>query len=183
MLLLLLKLDYLIDMNFKLRKAELIDIDRIWILLQQGIAKRKQEGSEQWQDGYPNRDVVLKDITHQYGIVLENESQEVVAYIAMIDDIDTAYEMIEGKWLSHLSEKYMVFHRLIVDQENSIRGLATWFLQNLEPMVLEKGIHSIKVDTNFDNVGMLRVFEKLGYQYCGKVYMRGKERLAFEKLV
>lgn len=170
-------------MNCSIRKATLADCDAIWNLLQQGIEKRKIEGSNQWQDGYPNRNVVLNDITHHYGLVVENENQEMVGYLAMIADVEPAYEEIEGKWMSPAGENYVVFHRLIVNLKHPIKGLATWILKEVEQLVLDQGIRSIKVDTNFDNVGMLRVFEKLGYQYCGKVYFRGSERLAFEKLL
>ena len=170
-------------MDFQIRVATTNDIDVIWNLLQQGIEKRRVEGSNQWQDGYPNRDVVVNDVKNQYGIVVENESSEIIAYIAMIADIEPAYEEIIGDWISPNSEKYVVFHRLIVDQTNPIKGLATWMMHKVEHFVVEKGIQSIKVDTNFDNVGMLRVFDKLGYQYCGKVYFRGSERLAFEKII
>ena len=48
---------------------------------------------------------------------------------------------------------------------------------------LAKGnnIFSIKVDTNFDNIPMLKILEKLGYTYCGEVTFRGSFRKAFEK--
>ena len=170
-------------MDFKIRIATINDIDTIWNLLEKGIEKRKEEGSNQWQDGYPNRDVVVNDINNEYGLMVENESNEIVGYLAMIADIEPAYEEIKGEWLSPKGEKYVVFHRLIVDQNNPIKGLATWILKEVEQLVFNKGIKSIKVDTNFDNVGMLRVFEKLGYQQCGKVYFRGSERLAFEKIL
>lgn len=168
-------------MIFHLRRATKKDIDAIWDLLQQGIEKRKNEGSNQWQDGYPNREVVINDVDNSYGIVVENSFNEIVGYIAMIDEIEPAYEAIDGQWLSPCNEKYIVFHRLIVNQSKPIKGLATWIMQNVEQLVLDKGIYSIKVDTNFDNIGMLRIFEKLDYQYCGKVYFRGSQRLAFEK--
>jgi hypothetical protein len=32
-------------------------------ILQQAIARRKADGSNQWQDGYPNPEVILNDIT------------------------------------------------------------------------------------------------------------------------
>ena len=35
-----------------------------------------------------------------------------------------------------------------------------------------KSSFSIKVDTNFDNLAMLHILEKLDYQYCGEVYFR-----------
>jgi len=167
--------------QYTIKQASLTDADAIWNLLQDGILKRKEEGSNQWQDGYPNLDVVLNDIHNQYGIIVLNESNKIVGYIAMIDEIEPAYEVLEGKWLSH--QPYVVFHRLIVDLQNPIKGFATWFLSALETLVINKGISSIKVDTNFDNLAMLRVFDKLGYTYCGKVYFRGSERLAFEKLL
>ncbi len=40
-----------------------------------------------------------------------------------------------------------------------------------------------KVDTNFDNAAMLHILKKLGYTYCGEVYLAGGERKAFEKLL
>ncbi|WP_409450858.1 hypothetical protein [Epilithonimonas sp.] len=40
-----------------------------------------------------------------------------------------------------------------------------------------------KVDTNFDNAAMLQILKKLGYTYCGEVYLAGSERKAFEKLL
>lgn len=50
-----------------LRQATLNDVDRIWEILQQAIEKRKEEGSEQWQNGYPNLDVVQNDISNGFG--------------------------------------------------------------------------------------------------------------------
>lgn len=33
---------------------------------------------------------------------------------------------------------------------------------------------------NFDNAAMLHILKKLGYTYCGEVYLAGGERKAFE---
>lgn len=109
--------------------------------------------------------------------------KEIVAYIALIFDIEPAYENIEGKWLSSPETPYAVIHRLAVSQENPVKGLATWIMQEIEKFCKEKDIYSIKVDTNYDNIGMLRVFEKLDYTYCGEVYFRGGARKAFEKIL
>jgi len=56
-------------------------------------------------------------------------------------------------------------------------------MEFIEKVALEKNIHSIKVDTNFDNPAMLKTFENLGYSYCGEVYFRGSARKAFEKVI
>jgi len=40
--------------NETFRKAALEDADDIWEILRRAIARRKEDGSNQWQDGYPN---------------------------------------------------------------------------------------------------------------------------------
>ncbi|MBQ0148174.1 MAG: GNAT family N-acetyltransferase [Flavobacteriaceae bacterium] len=168
-------------MDFKFRNATINDIDIIWKLLEQGIQKRKKEGSNQWQDGYPNKDVVRNDIENNYGFIIENDKNTILGYIAAIEEIEPAYEIIEGNWLTN--DKYIVLHRLVVDTINPIKGLATWIMHNIEQLILDREIYSIKVDTNFDNIGMLRIFDKLNYHYCGKVFFRGSPRLAFQKIL
>ncbi|WP_300597818.1 GNAT family N-acetyltransferase [Niabella sp.] len=166
--------------NIELRTATAADAGAIWQLLQQAIEKRKQEGSAQWQDGYPNPDVVAKDIEKGYGYVCTNEAGDVIGYTALIFDGEPAYEALEGQWLTN--RPYAVIHRLAtVTGPKAIKGLGTRIMMAVETVCRKQGIFSIKADTNFDNTGMLRVFEKLGYTYCGEVYFRGAARKAFEK--
>lgn len=164
-----------------LRKASAEDVTSIWLLLQKGIAKRKEEGSNQWQDGYPNELVVKNDILLNYGYVIENEKDQIVGYFALIFDVEPAYEKLEGTWLS--DQEYAVIHRLVTDPVHKVKGLAEWILLEIESIVQSKSVYSIKVDTNFDNGAMLYLFNKLGYKYCGEVYFRGSARKAFEKLL
>ncbi|MCF3110932.1 GNAT family N-acetyltransferase [Niabella sp. CC-SYL272] len=164
----------------ELRKATAADAAGIWQLLQQAIEKRKQEGSAQWQDGYPNPEIVAKDIEKGYGYVCTDTAGAIVGYTALIFDGEPAYEALEGEWLT--ARPYGVIHRLATATgQNAIKGLGTRIMQAVERICRQQGIFSIKADTNFDNTGMLRVFEKLGYTYCGEVYFRGAARKAFEK--
>lgn len=168
--------------DIRFRKATFNDVDSIWAILREAINKRRDEGSEQWQDGYPNREVVVKDIENGYGFVGERIEGELVAYVAIIGDIEPAYEKLEGKWLTE--RPYIGIHRLAVSQTDFIKGLGTWMMLEAEKVSLSQNRYSIKVDTNYDNIGMLRVFDKLGYVYCGEVYFRsGAQRKAFEKLL
>ena len=167
--------------NLTFRKANLNDAEAIWDILQQAISKRKNEGSNQWQDGYPNPSVVENDLKNNFGYVVENQKNEIISYIALIDEIEPAYTAIEGKWLT--DQKYLVIHRMAVDQVKKVKGLAEWMMKQAERIAKENQIFSIKVDTNFDNGAMLYLFEKLGYTYCGEVYFRGSARKAFEKVL
>ena len=169
------------ETGLNLRQANLSDADRIWEILQQAIQKRKEEGSEQWQNGYPNLDVVENDISNGFGYIIENVDNLIIGYVAIIDEIEPAYTAIEGKWLN--DDSYIVIHRLAVAQDIKIKGLGTWAMNEIEKIAITKKIQNIKVDTNFDNIGMLRVFEKLGYHYCGEVYFDGSARKAFQKVI
>ena len=42
----------------------------------------------------------------------------------------------------------------------------------IEQYALSKNIYSLKADTNHDNIPMMKIFEKLGYTFCGIVYIR-----------
>jgi GNAT superfamily N-acetyltransferase len=167
--------------NIKLRSAIAQDLEAIWPLFAQGIEKRRLEGSAQWQDGYPNPQSIANDIDKGYGYVCTDHNNEILGYVAIIFDVEPAYEVLEGKWLT--LGRYACVHRLVVSQTHKIKGLATWVMREVERIVLDNDIISIKADTNHDNGGMLRVFEKLGYIYCGKVYFRGSARQAFEKVL
>lgn len=167
--------------NLLLRKATYSDKEIIWEILQQAILKRKNEGSEQWQQGYPNPEVIVDDITNGYAFVCVNEEQ-VLAYVALIFEGEPAYDSIDGKWLTE-SNDFAVIHRLATLQSQAIKGVGTWVLKALELEVESQGVASIRVDTNFDNVGMIRVFEKLNYQYCGEVLLKGSPRRAYEKII
>jgi GNAT superfamily N-acetyltransferase len=164
----------------KLRLAEMAELDTIWEILQDAIAQRKRDGSEQWQQGYPNLETVTKDIQDGYGYVVE-EDEEVVAYAAIIFGVEPNYAEITGKWLSE--GDYAVVHRVATAEAVKGKGVATQLFILIEELSRSKGILSIKVDTNFDNQPMLRILEKLSYTYCGEIFFGGATRMAFEKLL
>ena len=68
-----------------LRKAELVELPFIWNILLQAIEQRKQDGSEQWQNGYPNEETIYDDIIHGYAYVLV-EQNIIIAYAALLFD-------------------------------------------------------------------------------------------------
>ena len=167
-------------MNYNFRKASLSDINPIWDILQQAIVRRKNDGSNQWQDGYPNLEVVQKDIEKESGYVL-TEGESIVGYIAVLINDEPAYEKIEGEWLTN--NDFVLFHRVAISENYLGKGLAKMMINYIEDFAVENKINSIKADTNFDNFAMLNIFEKLGYKYCGQVYLRGNPRRAFEKVL
>jgi len=165
---------------FNFRKAEISEIPAIWKILQQAIQRRKDDGSEQWQNGYPNPETILNDIGKGVGFVLVYQN-EIVGYSAVIINDEPAYLDIKGKWLTNAD--FVVVHRVAVADEFLGKGLAQKMFTFIEEFAISNNIPSIKVDTNFDNLPMLRIMDKLKYTYCGEVFFNGSARKAFEKVL
>ncbi|MFT3910979.1 MAG: GNAT family N-acetyltransferase [Ferruginibacter sp.] len=164
----------------KLRKADLSEITVIWEILQQAIEQRRQDGSDQWQNGYPNEQTVYNDITNGYGYVV-TDNNIIIAYAAIIFAVEPAYNEIKGKWLTN--GDYVVVHRIATSNSVKGQGVATKLFKLIEDLAIEHHIFSIKVDTNFDNVPMLKILERLDYIYCGEILFSGAPRKAFEKVL
>ncbi|MGN6151799.1 MAG: GNAT family N-acetyltransferase [Lysobacteraceae bacterium] len=150
--------------NATLRAATASELPAIWDIVQQAIEQRRRDGSTQWQNGYPNERTIRDDIAQGYAHVLV-EDDEILAYAAVLFGADPAYASIDGRWLT--DGPYAAVHRLARPDAAKSKGAATRLLQRLEASCLDKGIRSIRLDTNFDNAPMLHILAKLGYVYCG----------------
>ena len=167
-------------MNYHFKKAELSDIIPIWTILKDAIARRKQDGSSQWQDGYPNPEVLQKDIEKGQGFILVL-GETIIGYCAILTNDEPAYETIEGKWITNTD--FVVVHRIAIATNHLGQGYAKMIMKHIENFALNNTIYSIKVDTTFDNIAMIKIFENSGYVYCGEVYFRGSPRKAYEKVL
>lgn len=167
-------------MKYHFRKAEISEIAPIWDILQHAIQRRKEDGSNQWQDGYPNPEVIRKDIENEHGFVL-TEAETIIGYTAILINDEPQYAKIDGKWLTN--DDFVVFHRVAIAEKQLGKGLATKMIQYIEDFAQKNNIYSVKADTNFDNIAMMKIFEKSGYTLCGEVYFRGSPRKAYEKVL
>ncbi len=166
--------------ELKLTKAKLSDADEIWKILQQAIERRKLDGSNQWQEGYPNFETVKSDIEKGIGYVLKYENS-IAGYSAILPNDEPSYTEIEGKWLSN--GDFLVVHRVAISNDFLGKGFAKKLFYLIEDLARQQNVYSIKVDTNFDNAAMLKILDSSGFQYCGEINVRGNSRKAFEKLL
>lgn len=164
----------------KLRTATIDDVPEIWNIIQFAIAQRKADGSDQWQYGYPNEQSILADINNQHGYVIE-ENGIILLYAAIIFGIDEAYNEIEGAWLN--DNDYVVLHRLAIAEIAKGRGIAMHLFKEVETLAQSKNVYNIRVDTNYDNIPMLKLMDRLHYIYCAEVQMGGGTREAFQKIL
>tara|TARA_B110000305_G_scaffold155080_1_gene171746 strand:+ start:348 stop:857 length:510 start_codon:yes stop_codon:yes gene_type:complete len=167
-------------MDYQFRLAKISEAFEIWQILKDAIQRRKEDGSNQWQDGYPNMDVVKNDIERKIGFVL-TQNDNIIGYTAIIINNEPDYINIEGKWLTN--QDFMVYHRVAISKKFLAKGMAKKMMKLIEEYALSKNIYSLKADTNHDNIPMLKIFEKMGYSFCGTVHIRQSPRKAYEKVL
>lgn len=148
-----------------------------------GQAKRrmKEQGLDQWQDGYPDEAAILNDIKHKQGHVFRKWFVY-AAYAAIVFDKDPYYEKIDGKWLSN-GEPYVTVHRLAVHDDFLGLDLARHALKFAERKARAKGVKWFRIDTHHDNRAMRNLIRDFGFTLCGIVQVRDGMRMAYEKKV
>ena len=165
-----------------LRKTTIEDISRVMEIIEQGRAYLKLSNVDQWQNGYPNEEIIREDIVDGYGYVLECEGK-IVGTVALSFDGEPWYDNIyNGKWLTN--EDFLVIHRLAVSDDVRGKDAAAEIMRKAKDLCAQRGICSIKIDTHEDNVIMQKFVKKNGFEYCGLVILGSEgERLCFEKVL
>ena len=166
------------DKELVFRQAVPHEVPLIMQIIRQAQARMHAAGSRQWQDGYPALDDIRRDIADSCGYVLAAGNVP-VAYGAVLFGGEPAYGSIEGEWLCQ--PPYVVVHRLAVAQEMRRCGLATRFMREVETFARNVGLHSFRVDTNFDNRSVRSLLSALGFTYCGEIFYAHGSRRAYEK--
>jgi N-acetylglutamate synthase-like GNAT family acetyltransferase len=167
-------------MIYHFRTASINDIPIIWTILQQAILRRKNDGSNQWQDGYPNLTVIQNDIKNGYGHVLL-EGENIIGYCAIAINDEPEYLKIDGSWLTNAD--FVVFHRVAISTAYLGKNLSKKMIDFIEGYATNHNIKSLKADTNYDNFAMMKILGKSGFKFCGIVYFRGSQRRAYEKIL
>lgn len=129
----------------------------------------------QWINGYPAEEFILKEINDGHCYTCENENSEIVGTFCFIPGEDPTYAYIEdGEWLNN--EPYAVIHRMAGN--GKIKGIADECLQ-----WSFKQCKNIRVDTHHDNIVMQNILLKNGFKRCGIIYVKnGTPRIAFQKI-
>ena len=171
-------------MNF--RKSTFDDVDRILEIIEKAKIELRKLGLDQWQKGYPDREVIENDVKNGISYVLEEISEKIVGTIVLSPKKEEPYSKIEGKWIT--TDDYIVIHRLAVDSKIKNKGIATKILEFSEKECIKNKILSIKADTHENNEPMKRFLEKNGFSYCGVIYLNkgtdiGEKRIAYEKII
>lgn len=163
------------------RQAKISDLDQIVEIIELSKKYLKETKVDQWQDGYPAKEDLRRDIESGNSYVLTNKDEIVATTVISLDGESTYNSIFNGEWITN--EDYIVMHRVAVHDKYKGKGIFKELIKEAEILALNKGISSIKIDTHRDNISMQRAVVKNDFKKCGIIYLEdGSERIAFEKV-
>ncbi len=163
----------------QIRKTTEQDLERVLEIYAFARKFMKEHGNpNQWgPTNWPPAALIREDIRRGDSYVCVNDTGQVIGTFYYISgkDIEPTYrEIEEGAWLD--DSPYGVVHRIASD--GSEKGTGAFCLN----WAFAQCGH-LRVDTHGDNIVMQNLVKKLGFVYCGIIYVEEDEypRLAFER--
>ncbi len=166
--------------NLRFRKGVASDLERIMELVADAQNWFRGQNIDQWQDGYPTREIISSDIVGGVNYIIElNGVASATAVISFAGE--PTYSEIKGRgWLNE--NRYAVVHRIAVADECRRKGIAKEILLFTEELCAERGVSDIRIDTHRDNRAMRSLLKKMGYTHCGRITLTsGAFREAYHK--
>jgi len=157
-----------------IRKTTVQDLPEVYLLYERARDFMRENGNpDQWKDGFPSPEIVGHDIAIGNSYVCVKEEQIATVFYFNIET-EPSYLKIDGQWLD--DRPYGVVHRIASSRE--IRGTGMFCLD-----WCFNQCRNLRIDTHRDNIPMRNLLNKLGFTFCGIIWLEdGDERLAFQKV-
>lgn len=167
------------DGEIKIRKATLKDLNIVFQIFKTAIKVMDSNCILQWDDIYPDKDILNKDIQKEEMFLGEIEGK-IVSVFVLNQEYEEEYD--NGNW-KHVESKFAVIHRLCVNPIFQNKKIGTKTVNKIEEMLRQNGIESIRLDAFSLNPYALKLYKNLGYIKVGKVEWRKGQFYLFEKLL
>lgn len=160
-------------------------LEEICVIMEQARAQLRRLGLDQWQKGYPSREVWEQDIRDR-AAWLAAEGEQVLGAFMFQTAPEEAYDVIDGSWLTR--RPYASIHRVCVRDGSKGRGVAGAMFAHGFELARQAGFDSVRIDTHPENRPMRRALEKAGFVLCGTIRLvrggeKGDLRLAYERVL
>ena len=145
-----------------IRKAINEDLSRILEIYASARERMASNGNPtQWGTEYPYKHLLEEDIVLGRLYVVEQDGTPEGVFL-MESGPDETYLDIEGEWLNQ--EDYYVIHRIAAS--GKVKGVLKAAVQYALQFT-----NNVKIDTHKDNIPMQNALTKLGFKYCGIIYV------------
>jgi len=165
-----------------LRLAVLEEGPRIMEMIEAAKVIMNEQGIDQWNEEYPWLEDIEEDINNHIGYVLEKEGH-IHGYVCInFNEQEDYNHLVEGSW-SESDGKYATIQRMVIDPEQTGKSYGSQMMVGIQDIVLEKGVHEIRLDTLANNGPMCRLIEKNHFEKRGKINSYDILRPVFQKFI
>lgn len=172
--------------DIRIRNAVNDDMLAILDLFARCRKTMKEQGIDQWQDGYPYPESISEDIDNDCAYVLV-KGDIIVGYFAYSTGKEEVYENIAEGSFREDGYRYSAVHRVAVAPEFRGHGLGVRVFEYAIKLAHIDHALSLRCDTHEANKPMRSLLGKCGFQYCGVVYYERnglkEKRIAFDLLL
>lgn len=164
-------------MNLSFRKATSADFDAVLTVYKDGVRSMLESGINQWDDTYPNAEIINNDISKEELYVCLCDGVICAAYVLNCQ-VDEDYAT--GNW-QYPDSNWIAMHRLCVSPLYHRKGIASACMRNIEETALVLGYDAIHLDTFSGNPKAFSLYKKLGYHEVGDMFWSRGRFVLFEK--
>lgn len=164
--------------NIKFMKAMWADRGDIYHLIERAKESLKRDCIDQWQNGYPDMQVVEDDILNKQCFVVK-KTTKVIASVVIIVGIEKNYcNIYEGKWKN--DGDYATIHRIVIDEAYQHSEVSKFLMEEIK-RYCKNYVNRILVDTHEENMRMIKFLLHNAFDYCGIIYLEnGDKRVGYE---
>ena len=164
-----------------IRKANKTDLENIMKMYKSCVTGMLENGIEQWDDTYPNTEIISEDLNVGTYYVSEMDGT-IIGGINIDKNQDETYLSLDWE---DKSDSFLVVHRLGVKEEFWNKKIGKNMMLFSEKLVIEKGLKSIRLDTYSGNPKAMEFYRRLGYSELGTIDLKpDKDKYyCFEKII
>jgi Acetyltransferase (GNAT) family. len=142
-----------------IRKAAIKDIDEIMKLIKDAVHDMQRRGVDQWDDIYPNREVIEEDV--ESGNLFVYDDDIIKGIIVLNEYQDEEYNAVDWKYRK---TRILVIHRLCISTKYQSAGLARAMVRFAEDYARKNKYEAIRLDTFIDNERACKLYQGEGYK-------------------
>ncbi|MDP4145483.1 MAG: GNAT family N-acetyltransferase [Bacillota bacterium] len=153
------------------------NINDIITIIRNAIVNMEAKGIYQWDDIYPNEEVLINDLNNGtlYGYIDEGAIKGIMV---LNEYQEKEYETLD--WSFNYG-KHLIVHRLCINPSYQGKGIAKKLMNFAEQYAQESGYESIRLDAFTNNEAACNLYTGLGFREVGTVDFRKGKFYCFEK--
>lgn len=163
----------------KFSKAKKEDLEEIFMLYRNAIAKMDEQKIPQWDEIYPDKKTLSDDIEKNQMYVGKKNGKIALCFV-LNEECDEEYK--KAKWICP-NARFCVIHRLCVTPDFQHQGLASQAMNHIEEFCKKAKYDSIRLDCFTQNPYSRKLYDKKHYAITGYAdWRKGRFELREKKL-